>query len=279
MVHYSASDNLQRDISEFAHAHRQRDWLCRHQVTADPESILARLLAMFEQRFGSVPTPEPTPLITNLDADQLEELAASTIGHYDDSADSFLRGTWDHDVSQNTATLLKYLPGPAPQRILDVGCGPGRDLLFFASEGHTPVGLDGSLEFVHMAKQRSGCQVLHQNMLEFDLPSQHFHGVFANASLFHVPSQELGRVLGELWQTLVPGGVLFCSNPRGPNQEGFHDRRYGSYLDLAAWRAFLRAARFHELEHYYRPTGVARHKQPWLASAWRKLDCVDCGTD
>ena len=58
-----------------------------------------------------------------------------------------------------------------------------------------------------------------------NLPPHHFDGVFANAALFHVPGQELPRVLRELADTLKPSGVLFSSNPRGRNHEGWSGGR------------------------------------------------------
>jgi hypothetical protein len=94
--------------------------------------------------------------------------------------------------------------------------------------------------------------------------------VFANASLFHVPLRELPRVLGQLWSTLKPRGAFFASNPRGSNREGWQDGRYAVWHDLAAWRAYCKAAGFMELRHYYRPPGRPRRQQPWLASVWRK---------
>lgn len=104
-----------------------------------------------------------------------------------------------------------------------------------------------------------------------DLPAERFDGIFANAVLFHVPLQVLPQVLRQLHGTLKPGGVLFSSNPRGDNQEGWNGPRYGSYHDLEAWRGLLTAAGFVELEHYYRPAGLPREQQPWLASVWRKV--------
>jgi SAM-dependent methyltransferase len=97
-------------------------------------------------------------------------------------------------VGQNIAALLQYIESKPRSTILDFGCGPGRDLKVFAELGHTAVGLEGAA---------------------------HFDGVFANAALFHVPSQELPRVLLELNASLKPGGVLFSSNPRGHNEEGW----------------------------------------------------------
>ncbi len=68
--------------------------------------------------------------------------------------------------------------------------------------------------------------------------------------------------------TLKPRGVLFSSNPRGNNEEGFNGERYGAYHDIAAWRIYMVAAGFTELMHYYRPPGLPIEQQPWLASVW-----------
>lgn len=201
----------------------------------------------------------------------LNDVSARTLAHYDESADSFRAGTWGHDVSQNLDALLCHIEGTPPFRILDLGCGPGRDLVALRERGHTAVGLDGAARFVAMAREASGCEVWQQDFLALALPPAHFDGVFANASLFHVPAHELPRVLGELREALVPRGVLFSSNPRGNNEEGWSRGRYGVYHDLAAWRRFLTGAGFSELEHYYRPAGLPREQQPWLASVWRKL--------
>ncbi|SDS32794.1 Methyltransferase domain-containing protein [Pseudomonas asplenii] len=205
-----------------------------------------------------------------LGPDDLNQIASTTLGHYNRTAEGFREGTRDHDVSQNIDALLRHIQGPAPFTVLDFGCGPGRDLKTFTQLGHIAVGLDGSERFAQMAREDSGCEVLQQNFLELDLPAQRFDGIFANAVLFHIPRQELPRVLGQLHATLKPGGVLFSSNPRGQNREGWNGERYGSYHDLEAWRALLKAAGFVELEHYYRPAGLPREQQPWLASVWRK---------
>jgi SAM-dependent methyltransferase len=120
-----------------------------------------------------------------------------------------------------------------------------------------------------MARVHSGCEVWQQSLLSLELPPQRFDGIFANASLFHVPSQELPRVLAELGHTLIRGGVLFSSNPHGPNREGWSGQRYGCYLDHPTYARFMNEAGFVELEHFYRPIGAPRAEQPWLASVWR----------
>jgi len=201
----------------------------------------------------------------------LEQIAALTLAHYDERADSFRDGTRDHDVSQNIDALLRHIESELPYTILDFGCGPGRDLKTFSALGHRAIGLDGSLHFVQMARSESSCEVWQQDFFKLDLPTHHFDGVFANASLFHVPSRQLPDVLNVLHATLKLGGVLFCSNPRGLNVEGWNAGRYGAYHDLETWLNFMAQAGFVELEHYYRPTGLPRERQPWLASVWRRI--------
>lgn len=200
----------------------------------------------------------------------MRQVTQETIAYYDRAAEDFWRGTKDHDVSQNYAAFLGAIEGDPPFVLLDLGCGPGRDLKYFRSLGHEAVGLDGSQEFVAMARAYSGCEVLHQDFLALSLPAGRFDGVFANASLFHVPSRELPRVLRELAAALKPRGVLFSSNPRGNNEEGMSGGRYGVFHDEDAWRRYVTAAGFVELDCYYRPPGLPRDQQPWLATVWRK---------
>jgi SAM-dependent methyltransferase len=202
---------------------------------------------------------------------ELEKLVSTTLAHYQERAEDFRAGTRGHDVSQNIDALLRNIRTTLPFTILDFGCGPGRDLKTFRQLGHTAIGLEGTPEFVSMARADSGCEVWQQDFLKLDLPAEHFDGIFANASLFHVPTQELPRVLRELYAALKPGGVLFSSNPRGDNEEGWNHGRYGAYHDFAAWRRHVTGAGFEELEHYYRPAGVPRERQPWLASVWRTI--------
>ena len=201
---------------------------------------------------------------------QAHEVTAITIAEYDRMAAAYRRGTADHDVSQNIAALLEAIEGEGPHVILDLGCGPGRDLRRFTALGHVVVGLDGSSELVAMARAETDCEVLHQDFLALDLPLARFDGIFANASLFHVPNSQLARVLRDLAAALKPDGVLFSSNPRGRNEEGWSGGRYGCFHDLETWRAYVTTVGFRELNHYYRPAGRPRAQQPWLATVWRK---------
>jgi len=205
-----------------------------------------------------------------MSADDLNTITASTLAHYDASAVEYAERTSDHDVSQNIATLLRHLEGATPFRLLDFGCGPGRDLRTLAATGHTVIGLDGSAAFVKMAHDATGCEVLHQDFLALDLRDASFDGIFANASIQHVPGRELPRVLGQLHAALRPRGVFLASIPHGHDEEGWNGARYSAFHEPATWQRHLVDAGFVELEHYYRPAGKPREEQRWLASAWRK---------
>lgn len=204
----------------------------------------------------------------------LDKIERVTLGHYEANAESFWQGTRYHDVSQNIDALLQALPSGKALDILDFGCGPGRDLLTFKQLGHRPTGLDGSRAFCEMARRYSGCPVLHQQFLSLDLGAGHYDGIFANASLFHVPGAELVRVLRLCHRALRVDGVLFMSNPRG-DAEGWQGERYGHYMEFEQSKWCLEQAGFSILNHYYRPAGRPLHQQPWLALVCQRQSCPD----
>jgi SAM-dependent methyltransferase len=204
-----------------------------------------------------------------LNPSELKQIVDFTLEQYERGADDFWEGTRDHNVGQNIAALLRYIYGEPPFTILDFGCGTGRDLKTFADLGHIAVGLDGASRFAAMARIHSGCEVWQQDFLKVELPDNRFDGVFANAALFHVPSQELPRVLLELRATLKPGGLLFSSNPRGHNAEGWNQGRYGAYYDLDICRCYILSVEVSPIDtgnrqHLLSTRGRARNQIPPL---------------
>jgi SAM-dependent methyltransferase len=144
---------------------------------------------------------------------QLYRISEVTIAHYDQFAEAYWDGTRDHDVSQNYTALLDAIEGDPPYSILDLGCGPGRDLHHFRTLGHDAVGLDGSKEFVALARAYSGCEVLHQDFLAMELPKGRFDGVFANASLFHVPEPRIAESVARTLRNLEAPGRSVLLKP------------------------------------------------------------------
>lgn len=202
--------------------------------------------------------------------EELAAISARTLDDYNRQAEAFRDATRDHDVRQNLDALLAHIEGTPPFTLLDFGCGPGRDLCALTALGHVAIGLDGAAKFVAMARELSGCDVWQQDFLALALPPARFDGIFANASMQHVPRAELPRVLGELRDALKPRGVFFASTPHGNNEEGWNRGRYGAYHDPRTWSAMVTAAGFELLDEYYRPAGLPRERQPWLATVWRR---------
>lgn len=204
----------------------------------------------------------------------MEQHEQVTITEYQATAESFREGTWNHDVSQNRNALVAAIP-KNPGKILDLGCGPGRDLMAFKSQGHTVVGLDATPAFVEMAQQACGCEVWQQSFLSLDLPPETFDGIFANASLIHVPRAEMVRVLKDLWRSLVPSGAIMMSMVRGDG-EGYNVRPTG-YRYVAGWEyetlaPCVEQANFEILDHYYRLPGLPREQQSWIVIVARKRE-------
>lgn len=196
-----------------------------------------------------------------------------TLEHYQGNAKSFWEGTKDHDVDQNYAALQTNMTSLTGMTVLDFGCGPGRDLVHFKKRGHTAIGLDGCEAFCEMARLNSECEVLHQDFCSLDLPDCFFDGIFANASIFHIPKVHLPVALSQLNSSLKTGGILFSSNPRG-DRENFDGARYGNYMQFEEYETYLRESGFEVIDHYFRPTGWPREEQPWLAVVSRKIGLV-----
>src|SRR5690349_16796973 len=125
----------------------------------------------------------PRPRLSMQPLEDPSLVSAKTLAHYSERAAEFWNGTRDHDVKQNIDALLRHIRGAPPLRILDFGCGPGRDLAAFRALGHEAIGLEGSPRLATMAREHSGCVVWQQDFLALKLPARAFDGIFANASL------------------------------------------------------------------------------------------------
>jgi trans-aconitate methyltransferase len=198
-----------------------------------------------------------------------KDMTLKTLGHYANNPTSFWQGTKDHNVSHNINALLKNIEGNAPFTILDFGCGPGRDLKTLKELGHNPFGLEGCEEFCLMAREYSECEVYQQNFIDIDLAPQFYDGIFANASLFHVPREHLSDLMNRLHSSLKKGGVLFSSNPRGSGED-LDGTRYANFMEIEEYKAIVEEAGFELIDHYYRPQGQPIENCPWLACIFRK---------
>ena len=203
------------------------------------------------------------------DAEQLGRISEVTIAHYDRLAEAYWDGTGDHDVTQNYAALLDAIEGDPPYSILDLGCGPGRDVRYFRSRATTSwVWTDRRSSWPWHAPIRSA---RFSNRIS---SPWHYRRAASMASLrMHRCSTCRARSCRGFWRNSPKpcgAGVCFCSNPRGNNEEGLSGDRYSCFFDHDTWRDYVTAAGFFQVRHYYRPPGLPRRKQSWLSTVWRK---------
>ncbi len=144
-----------------------------------------------------------------------------SIGYYNKNPKDFFDRTINADVQNLYQVFLNHLPSKA--RILDAGCGVGRDSRFFLSKGYDVVPLDGSIEMVKLASDLLGKPVLHMLFQDIHF-SQEFDAIWANASLLHVPYDNLREILCTFHTALRSSGILFASFKYGNTMRTTEDR-------------------------------------------------------
>src|SRR5690606_5517654 len=131
-----------------------------------------------------------------------------TISWYDANAEAFADGTLRVDMESLYKPFLALLkPG---SKILDAGCGAGRDALHFKNLGYDVSAFDASSEMVATARKVTGLDVRHLRFQDLNTISA-YDGIWCCASLLHVPTSEIDAVLTKLTQALKPGGVMYLS--------------------------------------------------------------------
>ena len=152
-----------------------------------------------------------------------KELFPVTINFYEKNAEAYAALTVKADMSRAYEKFLAYLPHGA--KVLDAGCGSGRDSLFFMRQGYRVTMLDASAAMCRCAEKLTGQKALHKTFAEIIFEKQ-FDGIWANASLLHVPEQELEKVLKILHRALKDDGVLYASWKYGEAERRDGERFY-----------------------------------------------------
>lgn len=164
-----------------------------------------------------------------------------TVQFYDANALEYSQRTVDVDLSSLYDRFLPLIP--AGGRILDAGCGSGRDVRAFLERGFSAIGIDASQALVSQARLLTGvnCQTVRLENVEFD---RCFDGVWACASLLHIQKQKVVDVLSRLRRALTDGGVMFASIRAGVGEVSDRDGRHFSYYTPLEFRLLLEQASF-----------------------------------
>lgn len=147
----------------------------------------------------------------------------NSITYYNNNAQVFFDRTINIDLQDVYYRFLKYVPEKG--RILDVGCGVGRDSKFFINKGYETVSFDGSIEMARIASNLLGKQALHLLFQDVSFANE-FHAVWANASLLHIPYEDLRESIQKFYNSLLPSGILYASFKYGSSMRKVEDRLF-----------------------------------------------------
>jgi SAM-dependent methyltransferase len=167
--------------------------------------------------------------------DGWEARRAAVAGWYDRRAEAFAAATAGLDTSEACARFLAGVP--VGGRILDAGCGAGRDSAYFLGQGYVVTSCDLSPEMARLARERTGLDVRVLDLAEAAWEAE-FDGVWAMASLLHLPRAAVGRAVANLGRALLPGGTLLVSGKHG-DREWEKDGIWFAALDQAWLDDFL----------------------------------------
>ena len=185
-----------------------------------------------------------------------------TLDYYAKNAEAFVSGTLPVNMEETRSRFLAHLPPHG--LILDFGCGSGRDTKAFLDAGFRAEAADGSAELCAKASAYTGISV--KQMLFTDLEARsRYDGIWACASLLHLPRRELKTVLTKIETALKKGGILYASFKYG-EQEGLRDGRYFTDFTEETLKPFWSEATAMEIFDQWitRDARPGREAERWL---------------
>lgn len=186
----------------------------------------------------------------------------STLEYYRIKADEFVQGTKDVDVSELYAPFLEFLPPDGS--ILDAGCGSGRDTKFFTEKGFRVIAFDYSPELVQLASSYTGQDVLQLSFEDITFSDQ-FDGVWACASMLHVPKKDMENILSKLGASLKAGGIFYTSYKYGEGELMRGGRLFADYTE-ESFKLLLEGVPDLEVVKFWRTSDLrpGREDEKWL---------------
>ncbi len=189
------------------------------------------------------------------------------ISYYDEHAEEYCAATADADISFCRDKFTACLPAGA--RILDAGCGSGRDSRAFMDDGFAVTAMDASGEICAIAEKLLGQKVLQLTFEEMNFQSE-FDGIWACASLLHMEKKEIRSAMKNIINALKPDGVLYASFKYGTEERTSRGRLFNDY-DENSLKALLTDSGFEVLSIFI--TGdvrEARQGEKWVNAIARK---------
>lgn len=190
-----------------------------------------------------------------------------TIDYYNKHVEEFTTSTFEVDMKSLYQPFLAELPEGA--RILDVGCGSGRDTLAFKNKGYQVDAIDYSEELVKKATRLTGIPIKLKSFYEVD-DYEAYDGIWACASLLHCERSRLAEVLEKMVQALKPNGVIYMSFKYGDSDRDQDGRQF---TDLDENQAEALLEQFDNVQHIQQWVTLDQRpdrQEKWLNLLWKK---------
>lgn len=191
-----------------------------------------------------------------------------TLNYYNQNADSFIEGTVSVNFKEVQDKFLQLLLG---KKILDFGCGSGRDTIYFLKSGFDVTATDGSEELCKYASEYTGIQV--KQMLFQDLDDvDYYDGIWACSSILHLSKNELRIVMNKMSRALKSGGIIYTSFKYG-NFEGERNGRFFTDFTIDEFTDFVKDVKEMAIEEYWITGDVrpGRGDERWLNLILRNI--------
>lgn len=190
-----------------------------------------------------------------------------TLKYYNDNADKFILGTLNVDMMTIQKKFISYIPKGG--KVLDLGCGSGRDSLFFKQFGYNVTAVDGSAEMCRQAEKNIGQPVIN---LTFDkLPYEaEFDGIWACASLLHVPSSDIHDVLVKIEKALKKGGYFYFSVKYGDYEGEREGRYYTDYTEKSIEALFAAIPSLKKVDMWFTDDARPERNDRWINCTYYK---------
>lgn len=190
-----------------------------------------------------------------------------TLNYYDQNADIFVQGTVSVDFKETQDKFLQALSG---KKILDFGCGSGRDTKYFMESGLDVTAIDGSQKLCKRASEYTGIQVKHMMFQDLD-EVDCYDGIWACSSILHLPKDELKAVFNKMGRALKPNGIIYTSFKYG-DFEGERNGRFFTDFNLEIFKDFIKDVKDILIEESWITGDVrpGREEEKWLNLLLRK---------
>ena len=192
-----------------------------------------------------------------------------TLEYYNQNDKAFIDGTLNVDFSETQDKFLSFLnPG---DKILDFGCGSGRDTKYFLEKGFEVRAIDGSKKLCEFASQFTGINVTQLDFLDF-YEKERYHGIWACSSILHLNSKELLCVLKNIYAALKPDGILYTSFKYG-TFEGERNGRFFNDMTQTKFSKLLKKIRTLELVENWvtEDARTGRKNEKWFNAVCKKV--------